>query len=130
MLSSVFVLLCMFIVISKWIYGSLHALLESNLDMLHRFWVHVIWVPKLKISVCMCGRKIWVLCKLWWMGATVRKFYYEALKTFKMLWFSVLRQWTLPGSSQLPGVSSCIGNSLAHIEDHHPMLFSRIVSDL
>ena len=52
--------------------------------MLHRFWVRVIWVPKLKISVCMCGRKIWVLCKLWW---TVQKFHYEALKTLKMLWF-------------------------------------------
>ena len=88
MLSSVFVLLCMFIVISKWIYGSLHALLQSNLDMLHRFWVHVIWVPKLRISVCMCGRKILVLCKLWWMVATVQKFHYETLKPLDCMAFS------------------------------------------
>ena len=107
MLSSVFILLSMFIVISKWIHESLHALLSSNLDMLHWFWVHVIWVPKLKISVCMCGRKIWVLCKLWWMVATVQKFHYEALKTLKMLWFSVLRQWIIGGLSiwTLPGGS-------------------------
>ena len=74
------------------------------------FWVHVIWVPKLKISVCMCGRKIWVLCKLFWLLATVQKFHLEALKTLKTIWFSVLREWTieglsiwtLPGGSQLP----------------------------
>ena len=97
MLSSVFILLCMFIVISKWIHGSLHALLQSNLDMLHRFWVHVIWVPKLRISVCMCGRKILVLCKLWWMVAIVQKFHYEPLKTLDVMIFnsSPMDHWRL-----------------------------------
>ena len=83
--------------------------------MLHRFWVHVIWLPKLKISVWMYGRKIWVLCKLWWMVAAVQKFHYEALKTLKMLQFSILRQWTigslsiwtLPGGSQLSMHPGC-----------------------
>ena len=28
------------------------------------------------------------------MVATVQKFYYEALKTLKILWFSILFQWT------------------------------------
>ena len=54
------------------------------------------------------------------MVATVQKRHYEPLKTLKMLWFPVLQQWTLPGGSQLPVLSSCIGNSLSRIGDHHP----------
>ena len=29
-----------------------------------RFWVHVIWVPKLRICIHMCEREIKILCKL------------------------------------------------------------------
>ena len=87
LLSSEFILLCMFIVISKWIHRSLYALLSSNLDMLHRFWVHVIWVSKFKISVCSVEEKLEFFVN------------YESLTTLKMLKFSFPRQWTIEGLS-------------------------------
>ena len=69
------------------------------------FWLHVIWVPQLKINVFICGRKIWILCKLGRLVAIVQKFQYKALKTLQMLCFSVLCQWTVGGLSicTLPG---------------------------
>ena len=53
--------------------------------MLHQLSVHVIWVPKLKISVFMCGKKIEFFVNYDECLQQSKKFHYEALKTLKML---------------------------------------------
>ena len=35
--------------------------------LFYRLWAHVMWTPKLNICIHMCGRKIWIICKLWEM---------------------------------------------------------------
>ena len=67
-----------------------------------------------------------------------RNYHYEALKTLKILWYPVLRQWTLPGlciwslagGSQLLLHRSCKGNSLSCVGDRCAKKFSRIVPEL
>ena len=61
-----------------------------------------------------------------WLQQSIN-FYYEALKTAKMLWFPVLRQWiqaglciwTPTGGLQLPVHPSGMGSSQLK-EDHRP----------
>ena len=44
---------------SKFIKG----ILEQIWTLFHQFWGHAIWVLKLNICICICGRKIQILCQ-------------------------------------------------------------------